>query len=139
MLNLTSPGAMSVSLWFIAGVAALTGVVSLICQVRRARRDRAREVEFLRLAAELRVFADASLSIGARVARVERAAPVASPGPVPAPVPLRQTEQTNRNALDMAERGAGVDDLVAACDLSRSEAGLVIALQRRGRKLLSVA
>ncbi len=36
-------------------------------------------------------------------------------------------------AVELARRGASVDDLVAACDISRTEAGLILAMTRRGR------
>ena len=39
-------------------------------------------------------------------------------------------------AVELARRGASVDDLVAACDLSRTEAGLILAMTRRGRTLV---
>ena len=37
------------------------------------------------------------------------------------------------HAVELARRGASVDDLVAACDVSRTEAGLILAITRRGR------
>ena len=138
-MSLSALGSSVFSLWLIAGVAAISSVAALIGLARRVRRDRAREAQLLRLQAEVGIFVDAALTVGERLARVERAPQAAPTGVAPAPSPFRQPEQVTGMARDLAERGAGVDDLVAACDLSRSEAGLVIALQRRGRRVLSAA
>ena len=41
-----------------------------------------------------------------------------------------------QRAFDLARQGASIDDLVAACDVSRTEAGLMLAMSRRGRRVL---
>ena len=155
MLSLAALGSI-----FSSPVIVLAAVVSLawlMGWVRRKRRERDRQAELLRLEAELRTFVDASLTVGARLARVERvarggwdaeaiepallrgSAQVREPALLREPAQAREPAQNNGRALDLAARGAGIDDLVAACDLSRSEAGLLIALQRRGHRVLSAA
>ena len=149
MLSLAALGSI-----FSSPVIVLAAVVSLawlMGWVRRKRRERDRQAELLRLEAELRTFVDASLTVGARLARVERVARggwdaaaiepalVRGSAQVREPALLREPAQNNGRALDLAARGAGIDDLVAACDLSRSEAGLLIALQRRGHRVFSAA
>ena len=179
MLSLAALGSI-----FSSPVIVLAAVVSLawlMGWVRRKRRERDRQAELLRLEAELRTFVDASLTVGARLARVERvarggwdaeaiepalvrgsaqarepalvrgsaqvrepalvrgSAQLREPALLRDPAQSREPAQNNGRALDLAARGAGIDDLVAACDLSRSEAGLLIALQRRGHRALSAA
>ena len=167
MLSLAALGSI-----FSSPVIVLAAVVSLawlMGWVRRKRRERDRQAELLRLEAELRTFVDASLTVGARLARVERvarggwdaeaiepalvrgsaqvrepalvrgSAQLREPALLREPAQAREPAQNNGRALDLAARGAGIDDLVAACDLSRSEAGLLIALQRRGHRALSAA
>ena len=167
MLSLAALGSI-----FSSPVIVLAAVVSLawlMGWVRRKRRERDRHAELLRLEAELRTFVDASLTVGARLARVERvarggwdaeaiepalvrgsaqvrepalvrgSAQLREPALLREPAQAREPAQNNGRALDLAARGAGIDDLVAACDLSRSEAGLLIALQRRGHRVFSAA
>lgn len=50
-------------------------------------------------------------------------------------VATMQLPDTER-AVELARRGASVDDLVAACDVSRTEAGLILAMARRGRSFV---
>ena len=157
MLHLHSFASSTTSLWVIVVIAATCSIVCLLALARRTRRDRARQTELARWQAEVQVFIDASMTVGARLSRVERGARVSAPVTVVG-VPrvvnaavlstaqaavqsesARSGDASHRKALDLAERGAGIDDLVAACDLSRSEAGLVIALQQRGRKVFSAA
>jgi hypothetical protein len=54
-------------------------------------------------------------------------APLSALGPI-----LPDTQR----AFDLARQGASIDDLVAACDVSRTEAGLMLAMSRRGRRVL---
>jgi hypothetical protein len=54
-------------------------------------------------------------------------------GMVNAPVIAPDTQR----AFELAREGASIDDLVAACDVSRTEAGLMLAMSRRGRRVLA--
>ena len=117
---------------------AVTAIIAMICMVavlKGNRRERARDAELRRLQAELKIFTDAAMTVGARLVRAERMPSSVSPAAAVA----RQSMQVSDKALELAQRGAGIDDLVAACDLSRSEAGLVLALQRRSATVRSAA
>lgn len=128
-----------ISLTSLSTVAAVfTPIIALICLVAVVKakgREGAREAQLLRLQAELKIFTDTAITVGARLARTVRAPSLVTPASSAA----RQSEHLSEQALDLAQRGAGIDDLVAACDLSRSEAGLVLALQRRNTRVRSAA
>lgn len=151
-------------LWLLVTVACAASLTGLFGAAVRQRRDRRQETEIARLHAELKVFADAAITLGSHVARndhvvkspiksavagkavtnaqsssaagnVVQIAPPATDDSSSSTPNVRTQAQVQSAAMALAARGAGIDDLVAACDLSRSEAGLVIALQQRGRRV----
>ncbi len=137
---------------------------SLLTSTLALRRSRTLTRSSEALMAELAVFKDAAVSLGQHLDRrgtmplaaapvADRHAPhaAASAQPVYAQTSHAQTMHARteegplssapanvpdtRRGFELARQGASIDDLVAACDVSRTEAGLMLAMSRRGRRV----
>lgn len=137
----------------LAAAACLVVLASLATSTLALRRSRALARSSAALVAELAVFKDAAVSLGQHLDR--RAAVPAQPGhalsshgpsssmplhaiaPSTAALHAPVIAPDTQRAFELARQGASIDDLVAACDVSRTEAGLMLAMSRRGRRVLA--
>jgi hypothetical protein len=145
----------------VAAAACMALLCSLVTSTLALRRSRTLARSSEALMAELAVFKDAAVSLGQHLdRRVGHLRTEVAPGsasasdrrvtsigagtsppvhalppeaPLSAMAPILPDTQ---RAFDLARQGASIDDLVAACDVSRTEAGLMLAMSRRGRRVL---
>jgi len=126
------------SVWLMAlGVMAAALVLVLIAQYRAAARQAAAVKS---LQNDLRALCNAAVGMGERVNQMERRLRQLSERQEA--LGLRQ-EQLNQEdpearsysqAIKLAHKGAGVDDLIEVCGLSRGEAELVAMMHRLGKE-----
>lgn len=133
----------------VACLAALAVAIALVA----LRRLRELQRHSAALGRELAAFVDASIGMGRTLDRAASGLPrrtaLASPakdGPTQRAMDTGSNERlgappaaignSDDRAVQLARGGASIDDLVAACALSRSEASLVLALARRDRLAL---
>lgn len=127
------------NLWLVAVVVVLAVLVvaGLVAQRRTAARQ---DAALSNLQNDLRALCNAAVGMGDRVNQMERRLRQVSERQEA--LGLRQ-EQLNQEdpearsynqAIKLAQKGAGVDDLVEVCGLSRGEAELVAMMHRLGKE-----
>jgi signal transduction histidine kinase len=127
------------NLWLMV-VAALLAVIA-VAGVVALRRTAAQRDEVVRaLQHDLRSLCNAAVGMGERVNQMERR--LRQLAERQEALGLRQDQlnqedpeaRTYSQAIKMAHKGAGVDDLVEVCGLSRGEAELVAMMHRLGKE-----
>ena len=118
-------------------------VISLISIKRQRKRQDLQSLSMQSLQRDLRALANAAVGVGGRVLEIERNQRK-YPSVVPThsqsntsyskcPEPVEYYSSSNQpyeQAINMAQTGASVNDIVNVCGLSKSEAELVIMMHR---------
>lgn len=127
------------NLWLMAAAAALAVIAILAVVV--LQRIAARQAVILHtLQNDMRALCNAAVGMGDRVNQMERRLRQLSERQEA--LGLRQDQlnqedpeaRTYSQAIKMAHKGAGVDDLIEVCGLSRGEAELVAMMHRLGKE-----
>jgi hypothetical protein len=126
------------NLWLMAAAAALAVIAILAVVV--LQRMAARQAVILRmLQNDMRALCNAAVGMGDRVNQMERRLRQLSERQEA--LGLRQDQLNQEDpearsytqAIKLAHKGAGVDDLIEVCGLSRGEAELVAMMHRLGK------
>lgn len=127
------------NLWLMAAAAALAVIAILAVVV--LQRTAARQAVILRtLQNDMRALCNAAAGMGDRVNQMERRLRQLSERQEA--LGLRQDQLNQEDpearsytqAIKLAHKGAGVDDLIEVCGLSRGEAELVAMMHRLGKE-----
>ncbi|GAB4288980.1 MAG: hypothetical protein Kow0096_01720 [Thiohalomonadaceae bacterium] len=127
------------NLWLMAAAAVLA--VIAILAVFMLQRTAARQAIILRtLQNDMRALCNAAVGMGDRVNQMERRLRQLSERQEALGLRQEQLEQEDpearsyNQAIKLAHKGAGVDDLMEVCGLSRGEAELVAMMHRLGKE-----
>ncbi|MFA5626774.1 MAG: DUF2802 domain-containing protein [Thiohalomonadaceae bacterium] len=127
------------SLWLI--VIACLGVAALLIFVLLLQRRLSQQASVLHtMQGDLRALCNAAVSVGDRINQIERRQRQLAKQQED--LGLRQEqlkqdapeERSYAQAIKLAHKGAGVDDLVEVCGLSKGEAELVAMMHRLGQQ-----
>ena len=132
---------LTVNEWLMTSVVVVL-LMSLISFRRQRKLQEHQSLSMQSLQRDLRALANAAVGVGGRVLEIERnqrkrptlvatQEQPTQPAITTAPVEYySSSNQPYEQAIDMAQTGASVDDIVNVCGLSKSEADLVSMMHR---------